>query len=587
MNKLKTYIRGAILSGALLLLIPVSCTDYLDKEYDVSLIQSEIFNDQVNTRGFLVNIYRSLPNGFSGFLNTQFLGGFRDAMTDNAVSYWNVHYYHGVQTDGYDATNHPFNNIWTDNFTGIRKCNVFLANAKDYVVGSTATYNRYMAEARLLRAIFHMELIRYYGAVPIIGDDSQGKPIIFNVDRPEEMNMERTAPAEALKWVADECDKVKGVLTFRPENLTVDWGRVTGAVAYALKSRALLYRASPLNNTGNNATYWTEAAQAARDFIAANNLQSTPYRLNNTGNPNKDYYDCFAMTPTLNPEYMLSFETWSTTTIETELFPCGYSGSLTSAGRMNPTQNLVDCYETKNGLPIDQDPTYNPQNPYNNRDPRLDQTVFRHGTIWGNVQQGENRAVDVSYPAGKDYKELHGGTLTGYYLKKFVNEISFKVPSTPIHGFPLYRYGEILLNAAEAVNEAEGPANAYVYINELRSRVGMPPYSGMTKLQLRERIQNERRIELCFEDHRFFDERRWLIFEGQTQASEATKPVRQQYYNLYGVNVTLPGPVFTLKRADTYPTRAFNTPKNYLFPLRDAEVKRAPKLKQNPGWELN
>lgn len=589
MNKLKTYITGAILCGALFSLILVSCSDYLNKEYDVSLTERDVFNDQVNTRGFLVNIYRSLPNGFSGFLNSQFLGSFRDAMTDNAVSYWNVHYYHGVQTDGYDATNHPFNNIWTGNFTGIRKCNMFLTNAKEYVVGNPATYNRYMAEARLLRAIFHFELIRYYGAVPIIGDDSQGKPIVFNVDRPEEMNMERTPPAEALKWVADQCDMVKNILSFRPEDERIDLNRVTGAVAYALKSRALLYRASPLNNTANNATYWAEAAQAARDFIAINSAQvapSRPYALVNTGKPLQDYYDCFAMNPVNNNEYMMTFEPWSSRTPETELTPCGFSGAITSAGRTNPTQNLVDCYETKNGLPIDQDPTYDPQKPYDNRDPRLDQAIFHHGSMWGNVQQGERRAVDVSYPAGKDFKELHGGTLTGYYLKKFVNEISFKVPSTPIHGWPLYRYGEILLNAAEAVNEAEGPANAYQYINQIRARVGMPPYSGMTQAQLRERIQNERRIELCFEDHRFFDERRWKIFEGQSQDSEVGKPLRLQYWNLYGVQVTNPGPVFTIKRADTYPTRAFNSPKNYLFPLLDAEVKRAPKLGQNPGWEL-
>jgi hypothetical protein len=294
------------------------------------------------------------------------------------------------------------------------------------------------------------------------------------------------------------------------------------------------------------------------------------------------------VTPTLNDEFILCRSTWTTNEIEVFLAPCGYSGSINSVGRTNPTQNLVDCYETKNGLPIDKDPAYDPQNPYANRDPRLEQTILHHGSMWGDKEQEEYRAVDVSTPDGIDYQELHGGTLTGYYTKKFLNNISFKNPSKPIHAWPIFRYGEVLLNAAEAVNEAEGPGAAYQYINELRDRVGMPGYSGMTKEKLRERIRNERRIELCFEDHRFFDERRWMIFEGQNVSSEKDKPRYNQYYNLYGVVVTNPSnPVYEYVPADVHPTRSFTSPKNYLFPLPEDEVKRAPKLGQNPGWELS
>lgn len=97
--------------------------------------------------------------------------------------------------------------------------------------------------------------------------------------------------------------------------------------------------------------------------------------------------------------------------------------------------------------------------------------------------------------------------------------MSFKSPSNYNHVCPISVWRG-LLNAAEAVNEAYGPSEAYQYINELRDRVGMPAYSGMNQEQLRERIRNERRIELCFEDHRFFDERRWKLFENQTPTSE-------------------------------------------------------------------
>ena len=98
--------------------------------------------------------------------------------------------------------------------------------------------------------------------------------------------------------------------------------------------------------------------------------------------------------------------------------------------------------------------------------------------------------------------------------------MSFKAPTTYTRACPIFRYAEILLNAAEAVNEAEGPDAAYKYVNEVRARSGMPAYGGMTKEKLRERIRNERRIELCFEDHRFFDIRRWKIYEGVTPTSE-------------------------------------------------------------------
>ncbi len=589
MNKISLYFLTALLAGSLF-----SCSDFLDKEYDISMSEEQVFSNKENTRGFLANIYTNLPDGFSGYSNGQFLGASRDCMTDNAISFWSVHYYHGVLSDGYSATNHPLLGFWNTDVYGIRKTNQFMKNARESVVGNAEKtgddnrlYNRSMAEAQLLRAIFHFDIVGWFGAAPIIAEDENGVPIVFDLSNAGAMNMERTNAADALRWVADQCDLVKDVLPFRYENETENWGRVNGAVAYALKARALLYRASSLNNQGDNQQYWQEAAQAAKDFISANNSQSNPYRLYNTGNPGNDYYECFVVTPTRNNEFILCRSTWTTLDIDLFLAPCGFSGSVNSVGRTNPTQNLVDCYETRSGLPIDQDPNYDPQNPYANRDPRLEQTILHQGSMWGDKEQEEYRAVDVSTPDGIDYQALHGGTLTGYYTKKFLNNISFKNPSTPIHAWPIFRYGEVLLNAAEAVNEAEGPAAAYQYINDLRARVGMPAYSGMTKEQLRERIRNERRIELCFEDHRFFDERRWKIFEGQSVTSEKSLPYYKQYYNLYGVRVTNPAnPVFEFVSAEMHPTRSFNSPKNYLFPLPDDEVKRAPNLKQNPGWEL-
>ena len=394
-----------------------------------------------------------------------------------------------------------------------------------------------------------------------------------------------------MKWVADECDAIikSGALPFRYSNENENWGRINGAAVYALKSRALLYRASALNNPTNDVTWWQEAADAALAFINANKSSANPYRLYTTSdnNPNKNYYECFTSTPHLNPEYILSRSEWNTREIEMFNTPCGFSGNVNSTGRVNPTQNLVDSYETINGLPIDQDPSYNDQDPYKNRDPRLEQTIFHQGSIWGDKSQDEERAVDVSV-GGKDYQDLHGGTTTGYYSKKFVHNMSFKNPTTYVTACPIFRYAEILLNAAEALNEAKGPEAAYDYVNQVRARVGMPAYKGMTKEQLRERIRNERRIELAFEDHRFFDERRWKLFDGKSAATEKSEPRYKQVYNIYSVVVTPnESQVYTYRNDNTHPTRAFSIPKNYYFPVPDDTYKKNPNLGQNAGWELS
>jgi hypothetical protein len=592
MKRITLYI-----TTVLLVLGNSACSDFLDKEVDLSLSDEQVFSSYENTRSFLANIYTYLPDAFAGYTNGQFLAASRDCMTDNSLSFWNVHYYHSVLTDSYSAKDHPFtNDFWPKNNKGIRAANQFLKNAREAVIGNSAKtgddnqlYDRCKAEARLLRAIFHFDMACWFGDVAIMGDDENGVPVVFDPSDTEGMNIPRTNSDDALKWIADECDAIKNALPFRYSNEDENWGRVNGAAAYALKSRALLYRASTLHNPGNNAAYWQEAAQAALDFIATNNSQSKPYKLYRTtdDDPDKNYYECFVVTPYYNDEYILTRSVWNTREIELFLAPCGFSGNANSTGRTNPTQNLVDSYETKNGLAIDKDNTYNPQNPYANRDPRLEQTILHHGSVWGDPIQEEEREIDVSYPSGKDYQELHGGTLTGYYTKKFLNNMSFKSPVYYDHVCPIFRFAEILLNAAEAINEASGPDQAYQYVNQVRDRVGMPAYKNMTKEELRERIRNERRIELCFEDHRFFDERRWKLFEGQTVGSEKSLPYYKQVYNIYGVTVTPDAsPVYTYSGAQMHTTRAFNTPKNYFFPLPDAEVKKAPNLKQNPGWEL-
>jgi len=592
--------------GMLLIGAASSCEDALDKEVDLSLSADQVFSKYDNTRGFLANIYTYLPDAFYGFNcgdGGQYQAAFRDCMTDNSSSYWPVHYYHSVQSDTYDAKNHYYaDRYWNLDFKGIRACNQFMQNAKESVVGNAEKagddnhlYNRWIAEARLIRALLQFDLVCWFGDVPLVGDEIYASSGV---------NVGRTSAAEVLKWVADECDAVKDVLPFRYANEDENWGRVNGAAAYALKSRALLYLASPLNNPSGNKTLWQNAANAATDFISKNASQRNPYALYSTGDTQNDYYNCFVTTPHLNNEYILSRSEWSTFDIERYSAPCGFTGTAVSVGRTNPSLNLVMAYEMSNGLAYDAAGSgYDANDPYANRDPRFENTIFHENSVWGNADQDEQRTVDVasSPAAGQDYQGTHGGTYTGFYCKKFVVNISWNVPSSSPRACPIFRYGEILLNAAEAINEVSGPDQAYQYVDQVRARVGMPSwktsYGSLSQAQFRERIQNERRVELAFEDHRFFDERRWKLFEGKTAASEVSEPYYKQVYNFYGHEITTTGEYdkdgltyhdFTVSviRHPMHNVRVFNSPKNYYFPIPYSEVKAVPALGQNPGWEL-
>ncbi len=575
-----------------------SCGDsYLDKEVDLTLQVDRVFGDYDMTRGFFANCYTYLPDAFGDYSDANSRLN-KDCMTDNAVCYWRG-YTHSVMDDSYDASNHWYaNNFWNSCTAGIRACNQFIKNARPSVVGNAERngddnrlYDRFIAEARVLRAILHMEMVQWFGDVPIIGDDENGEAIVLE---PSSVLPERTPADEVLLWVANECEKYKNDLPFRYTNEEENWGRINGAAAYALKSRALLYRASPLYNKGNETSRWNEAAKAATDFITANNACWNPYRLHTapSNDPEENYYDCFITNPVHNNEYILSRSVWrGQTAIEEFNSPCGFTGRRSATGYMNPSQNLVDAYETLKGLPIDQDPDYDEQNPYVNRDPRMEQTIIHHGTIWGVGE--EQRPVNVNNDEGEvgpDYARSNGGTCTGYYLKKYTTNIPWDgTVSGTDKACPIFRYAEILLNAAEAFNEAGQTAQAYQYVNQVRARVGMPAYSGMNQAQLRERIQNERRIELCFEDHRFFDVRRWKLFGDAStfsRSAEANLPRYRQLGTIYGVSIREnTARKFNYGVNEKFPYVTFHAPKNYFVPIPLTEIRKTG-YTQTPGWEM-
>lgn len=233
-----------------------------------------------------------------------------------------------------------------------------------------------------------------------------------------------------------------------------------------------------------------------------------------------------------------------------------------------PTQNLVDAYEMKNGkLITDATSGYDPQAPYINRDSRLDKSILRQGSIY------KKGIVVETYRGGNTNNTTRGdSSKTGYGLLKMIDTSKYGTNNAD-NDWIFIRYAEVLLNYAEAQNEAVGPdASVYDAINQVRARAGQPALaSGFSKDALRDRIRNERRVELSFEEHRFFDVRRWQL--GSTYFKEAIRKV-QITKNANGT--------FTYN----YPKwedRDYKEFQNRL-PIPQAEIDRNGKLKQNDGY---
>jgi hypothetical protein len=255
-------------------------------------------------------------------------------------------------------------------------------------------------------------------------------------------------------------------------------------------------------------------------------------------------------------------------------FPIGFIGGKTGTC---PTQNLVNAYEVKStgkGI-LESGSGFNPSDPYTDRDPRLLSTVLCNGSVF------KNTPVEI-WNGGLNAPPKLNATKTGYYLKKYVIEsVSLDPvnPSTKVHVWVSFRLGEVLLNYAEAMNEAYGPSQtgpapllmtATDAVNLIRARAGMPPFpGGMTKEDFRIKLMNERRVELAFEDHRFWDIRRWKTGNSTTA--------------IYGVDIIKGGTGTLSYKSKLVENRVWNDRMN-LYPIPQSELYINNSLTQNSGW---
>lgn len=548
------------------------------------LITDELMWDEVDRNAtlaswYLNDLYNYLPTGFNRITGLNFtVGDVLEAGAGDAVPSrlsQPVEYY----TNGTVSTGNNPDAYWSNSYAGIRRVNIFLANV-DRVPAAAATLVYWKAEARFIRAMLYFELVKRYGGVPLIGDK------LFTLK--DDLALSRNSYEECVSYIVAECDAIKGTDGLRPASAIPDaeWGRVPQGAAYALKSRMLLYAASPLFNGGGvngagplqgyvsyNASRWQLALNAAQDLL---NLGAHSLVTTTTAPSTSAYASVFSVKK--NPEIILAKQVANSSILEGLNAPIGYTSPAASQGLTSPSQNFVDAFPMNTGLAITATGAgYNPQNPYVGRDPRLAASVFFNGRQW------LNRTVQT-FDGGLDRP---GGnvvqTRTGYYLRKFLYEYpSGTTYSNQSHNFPLFRFAETRLNAAEALNELNRTPEALTHIIALRQRAGITAGTAnrygvpasLSQAEARELIRNERRIELGFEEHRFWDVRRWKIAETALSGP------------LNGVRIVRGGtaPNFTFQYSYPQVTMLVFQPRLYYMPLPYDETIKNTNLEQNPGW---
>ncbi|WP_300602070.1 RagB/SusD family nutrient uptake outer membrane protein [Niabella sp.] len=599
----------------------------LDKQESGDLNEALVFSSALYTKQFLTDIYRRLPYGWDDNV-------YLDAATDDgeARPWWG--WVNQIHTGAWNPTSVPDKlKRWSDYYAAIRACNLFLSkidnvpvDAEQYM-SSEEVRTRMKYEAVCLRALFYADLVRYYGGVPIITK-------VLDRDSPE-LFTPRANLQQMKEFIIADCDSAAAYLPSKQLSADYHRVGASVAKAIKarllLELASPLFNSTesgPLSpwSWGNyDANRWKEAADAAKDLIdykdpITGKLVSDLVYLTTT-DPNylnarnsypgslkaMGFYSVFVTR--VNSEILLSFSRKGATTNELDKWQL--PGSMQTEGDKSytePTYNYAAAFETKDGYPVyltDDDGQYiidpatnefainpkanfNPQKPYDNRDSRFYHSIWYQGSKFSNVTFEAWRAADGSY--GRDYQV--GYAHTGLFLRKFMDPKNISTGSNnpgvlsggTSHCFPLFRLAEFVLGAAEALNEflPDGADRSEVIaqMDKIRLRADMPDvkttalrngWNTTDKAAMRKFIRNERRVELAFEEHRFFDIRRWKIGEKTQRSAYVHDVLKDKTNNTFTYTIKL------------WERRIYESRHN-LLPIPQTEVNNNPNMVQNPGW---
>jgi starch-binding outer membrane protein, SusD/RagB family len=628
MKQFTKYFIGLLI---LMALVISSCEDWLDQAPAGEQTKEYIFEDYLRTQRYIDVLYVNRISVFSdgNRLSNTGRGGLLESATDMAE--YSANY--GVANKSFNIGNWYDSEVlpievdrWANSYNNIRRCYMFMENMNnfsndpaDYLGDGRRRKETMKGEVHYLIAWYYNELMKRYGGVPIIT-----RTLSINSD----YRIPRATYDETKNFILAHLDSALNILPDQWESF--DLGRANKAVVMAFRARLLLYAASPLNNPSNDLERWRAAANAARDLIDYVEDPASPGFGMHSLFPNYQNLFMRGVYPENNPEIIDPAKrngytiTFNSVVVRNN---CATPGlPFQGYGSNGPTQNFVDRFEVLvyDGLgnvvgteKFDwNNPNHVGDNLYKNRDPRFYYTVLYNNVYWisRNIEtwrDGSNYGKDIN---PKDHLYTH----TGYYLKKFwPKELENTAPtpgSSTMNGF-YFRYGEVLLNYAEAMNEVFGPdvdglgrANTLTSreaVNRIRARLvcpatadipnnpadthyrvrverldnpdfpvlptGLPPItSDPTTATFRERVRNERVLELSFEDHYWYDILRWKLGEQHIGGT------------IYGIDVVKSGSNFVYTRK-VVEERYFDPARMYLYPIPTKEI-QVMGISQNPGW---
>ena len=522
--------------------------DFLDRYPGDALSPATFWKTESDADLALTGVYNRL---YSPFRPEE--RWFWDAVTDNGYCKHDNKDWKCIGNGTMAPSGNSVHNYFT--YIEIRTCNEFLQQEKNIAWSSTAKEQQYCAEVRMIRAMHLFFRTTCYGDFPFSEE-------VF--ETPEEATIERTPRAQNMAFIMSE---MEDVVKYLPDASDTERGRINKQAAQAFLMRLYLYQSE-----------WQKSAETAKSIMDSNEFSM----------PDLTYEESFLVKNQMNSEVILSFEhnrdggfgMWVG-----EYFPNGYGGWSSIV----PTRSLLDTYEMKNGLTIDEDPNYDEENPFVGRDPRLRATIVYPGQTWGYYAEGKytHGYPSIERGSGDYWADADNATHSGMSFKKFYSDpTEYSNIWSCERNFPLFRYAEVLLSYAEAKMELNDiDQSVYEAINQVRRRAGMPDvdqakYSSQSKL--RELIRRERRVEFAYEGMRRDDIIRWGI---------AGEVMNQNVYHMEGeiTDVMNEEGDYNVKlrpvtEADLEDRRTFVVGKNELMPVPQSARDANPLLSQNPGY---
>lgn len=629
-----------------LLLSLGACADYLDIVPDNTATMDHAFSDRVSAERFLSTLYSYMPQIGNPRCDPALLSSDEYGVVENAYDMGTFYYYGNKIKFGQQNTNDPLFNYWEGRnegrglFIALRDCNIFLDNIDN--VGpdlSNQEKIRWIAEAKFFKAFYHFYLMRLYGPIPLIKENA---PIDATT---EQLKVYRAPFDDGIAYITELCDEAMPDLPLSISNVGVENGRITRPIAAMLKAEALVLAASPLFN-GNpdfkmlvdnrgiqlcsvteDRSKWKTAADACKiavDMALEAGLDLYKFedsRFSLSDETRLSMTVRGVVTEKWNKELIWGNAVNTPSSLQNKTIPYFVTSSDKSDPSIYANFKMAELYYSNNGVPIEEDVDYNYSGRYETVTVGSDHfyyikqgsvtaglNTYREPRFYGslgfdtNYWYGNGRTIDVGGTPSNQTPwiiKAKGGEVSGkssdirysrsgYFIKKVSNFETGTVDVSQIaetrYTFPIMRLADLYLLYAEALNESLDAPNGevYDYVDRVRERAGLDgvveswenhskiPNKPATKEGMREIIRRERMIELAFEGKRFWDLRRWRVahtyFNEYERGWNVNQKTTDDYYNVVSYN------------------QIQYTVKNYLWPIRDSELRKNSNLIQNPYW---